>query len=376
MERDPECELSMEAGRRWLVHLQTGMVVLDPASLQWQASRHKNPDLKVLAQRKWDILYADGFKCRACGELRCLTIDHIVPLVRVVKGEYAAKGIAISLSEAGKIAAEERVLLSRYPFENCQTLCAWCHAEKNERAKVHGMGSKTYSTVRRLLKELSDRYSMARDPEFGIISHPLTNYGMILDEGKRLVAINPENEAWARAWLLDSVTNNAGSVSGVVFRCHTPYRIQIAVLLRHVVPEEEWPSLAHDVWTQTEFPHQQKNEVLIKLFEKVPPALLMDERDYAAYERLPKNITVYRGLQGKRARVEGLSWTLDLGIASWFANRFGQHGQVFKAVIPKKDVFFFTNARGEREVVLDPRELRKVGEVEPVAPEQPHEHNI
>jgi 5-methylcytosine-specific restriction endonuclease McrA len=367
MERDPECELSREAGRRWLVHLQTGMVVLDASSLQWQAVYHTNPDLKALAKRKWDILHAEGFKCRNCGETQCLTIDHIVPLAQVIKEEYAAKGIAISASDAGEKAAAERSSLDRYPFENCQTLCAWCHAEKNEQSRIHTMSRKTYWTVRRLLGELSDRYSMERR-EFGIISHPLTSFGVIIDEKKGLVNITKENEVWTRAWLLDNIVNNASSVSAVVYRCNKPYWIQIATMLRPVVPEEEWPGLAKGVWTATEFPHQQTNAVLITLFKGVPPALLMDERDYMAYERLPKNITVYRGLQGKRARVDGLSWTLDLNTASWFANRFGQHGQVFKAVIPKKEVFFFTNARGEQEVVLDPRELRKVVEVEPVLP--------
>jgi hypothetical protein len=76
-----------------------------------------------------------------------------------------------------------------------------------------------------------------------------------------------------------------------------------------------------------------------------------------------ETFTVYRGVsgRGRARRVRGLSWTLDLDRAWWFARRLSYLGEpaVFDATVPRSAVFFYTNERKEQEMVLElPRTCR------------------
>lgn len=226
--------------------------------------------------------------------------------------------------------------------------------------------------ARRILTILADAYPLKADNKIGIISHPLTSFGVYMDAEQHLVQITPENEVEAKAFLIDRITERPQSITSIILRCHKPYWVTLASHMRRLITDErEWGTLVKYVWINTEFPHQTPTEELLALFEGVRKDFLMEELDYADYEKLPEEMTVYRGLQGPKAKVRGLSWTLDPAVASWFAQRFNKAGRVFEARIRKKDVLFFTDACGEKEVVLNPRKLRSVKAVEPVAPVRP-----
>lgn len=80
---------------------------------------------------------------------------------------------------------------------------------------------------------------------------------------------------------------------------------------------------------------------------------------YAAYEtqnNLPPLVTVWRGTGGgsldRAAR--GISWTIDRDVACWFAIRHcgdGDEPLVLKANVSRESIYFYTNERGEEEVV-------------------------
>lgn len=78
----------------------------------------------------------------------------------------------------------------------------------------------------------------------------------------------------------------------------------------------------------------------------------------AAGDELPGDgpFTVYRGVAGKgRARhVRGLSWTLDLERAKWFARRFPDLADpaVFCVTVSEDAVLFYSDERQEKEVFL------------------------
>jgi hypothetical protein len=79
------------------------------------------------------------------------------------------------------------------------------------------------------------------------------------------------------------------------------------------------------------------------------------------FNAAPAEITVYRGCQAGRER--GLSWTFDQSIATGFAHgkRFpNRNPTLVTAVIPKQHVFAVILDRSEKEIVLDPRRLRRV----------------
>ena len=89
----------------------------------------------------------------------------------------------------------------------------------------------------------------------------------------------------------------------------------------------------------------------------------MDKNEQKLFDSLPDEIVVYRGLQGKKAKAKGFSWTTDEWRARWFANRWKTQNKVFRAKIRKEDVFMYTDARNEKEVILNPYKLKEIEEI-------------
>lgn len=85
-------------------------------------------------------------------------------------------------------------------------------------------------------------------------------------------------------------------------------------------------------------------------------------RAEAFFGRLPPRLTVFRGmcLEEADSDLYGTSWTLDRGVAHWFAARHGRFRRrdsapaVASGTIPRDRVCVYLNGRSEREVVLDP----------------------
>lgn len=94
---------------------------------------------------------------------------------------------------------------------------------------------------------------------------------------------------------------------------------------------------------------------LTGLFQKCKKEHLMCKEDYENYKKLPDKFIVYRGVAVGR-NPHGLSWTLNLETAKWFANRFNNDkktGYIEKAVVRKSDMFAYFNTRGEDEIVCN-----------------------
>lgn len=75
-----------------------------------------------------------------------------------------------------------------------------------------------------------------------------------------------------------------------------------------------------------------------------------EERDL--FRRLPDSFTVYRGYS--QFDGAGMSWTLDRGIANWFAHRWDYLGQprVITGVVRRGDVLALLTAANEAEVLV------------------------
>ena len=72
------------------------------------------------------------------------------------------------------------------------------------------------------------------------------------------------------------------------------------------------------------------------------------------------NLTIYRGVRIPRHRL-GISWTLDLERARFFAGRYtAGGGYVYVAELPPDGLLGYFTDRNEREVVVDPGTLRKI----------------
>lgn len=86
----------------------------------------------------------------------------------------------------------------------------------------------------------------------------------------------------------------------------------------------------------------------------------MENKDYKTFRKLPKQFKVYRA-----GSSDGLSWTMDKGIADWFNERnhklFGDTtSRVMEKVVDKKDVFAYLGSRNEKEIILLPKKMKKV----------------
>lgn len=62
---------------------------------------------------------------------------------------------------------------------------------------------------------------------------------------------------------------------------------------------------------------------------------------------------------------KGLSWTIDQSKAEWFARRFAMlthlgQPRLMEGIVKKKDVLAYFNGRKEKEIVVDPANVRSM----------------
>ena len=125
--------------------------------------------------------------------------------------------------------------------------------------------------------------------------------------------------------------------------------------------KKEFFSLMASVWKQTEFPHQRA-DLWLKLFKIPGTDLLMSETDFLwldATRAAQEQLTIYRGSSHIDLRL-GLSWTLSLEKARWFADRFddeSQMAEVVEGLCDPNDVLAFFSERGESEILIHPNNV-------------------
>jgi len=190
---------------------------------------------------------------------------------------------------------------------------------------------------------------------------------ILLEKDEPPVTITKDNYEDTILKLVDQVIEHAkempNSLSTLFICMSAPYRIQFLHIIRNLISKEELSDQFEWIWVQTEYPHQYPITMLLDLFKMSDPNILMNAEEQAKFDELPDEITIYRGLQVNKAKVRGLSWTLSLEKAKWFANRWKKASPVYKAVIDKKDVFAVFTGRSEEEIVVNPHCLKSVEEV-------------
>lgn len=151
----------------------------------------------------------------------------------------------------------------------------------------------------------------------------------------------------------------AGKWRTYVWHHERPYRLNALMhATAHGLEGPEYWHLLGEVWTDAEYPRQHGNSKWLYLFGRMTPGKeeLMDEEERDAFAALPERVTVYRGHQSDNA--SGLSWTLSLDKAKWFARRLlqpRQVGMVTQGELLKADAYAFFTGRNEEELVTNPR---------------------
>lgn len=196
----------------------------------------------------------------------------------------------------------------------------------------------------------------------GIISHPLWSHVGIVDPTTREIVLltqeNLQEQVEKRCRLL---WESCKSIEALLWQVNKPYRLTCLQTFSDLMDDKEYSQALVDCWVSTEWPHQNSTDMLVKMWNRFKKELVeMDSVDKEVLEKLPAMVRVYRGTQTSRAKVRGLSWTLNLEKAEWFASRWGKGGVVYGAVIPKWAIYYYTNERGEQEVVLNPYKLEQI----------------
>lgn len=119
--------------------------------------------------------------------------------------------------------------------------------------------------------------------------------------------------------------------------------------------KKDYWKLVADVWIDSENIYEFKEEWSDVLFHHIyndtknATHLMMTKEEKEEFDKLPNEITIYRGGVDNYA----FSWTLDKEKAKWFAKRFSKKHKVFEKTINKKHALALFNGRGEKEIVYD-----------------------
>jgi hypothetical protein len=130
-------------------------------------------------------------------------------------------------------------------------------------------------------------------------------------------------------------------------------------LIEFARPEIFWPALM-ETWPGCDATWDARTRLLQALHAMEPALPFFSQAQREFFDALPAHVQVFRGCS--RLRDRGVAWTTDRTVAEGFAkgHRILRVSEpvVASAIIPKENIFFVTNDRNEKEVVLNPRRLR------------------
>ncbi len=208
------------------------------------------------------------------------------------------------------------------------------------------------------------------DDELGIyVTHPYFKTvidGLQIGNKVELIDLRkPEDLRKKRMWMIEKI-NTATSYSQLLSLFRLNFLPAFFKLTHLCLNADDYSESLARIWTTVEHPNLDINvrpKEFIKYFCSACKEKLMDEAEYQAYMKLPDKITVYRGINDYGS-VDGLSWTVDIKKAIWFATRMENNPRLFKGVIAKEYVFAYFLGRGESELVVDYTKLSDVEEID------------
>lgn len=193
----------------------------------------------------------------------------------------------------------------------------------------------------------------------GLIIHPFFESAYVMVDGIGLVNITEsEGNLQLAREKIQRIIEKAESVRGIVSMIRKPDRLTFLKYIKEYLDNATFSELLGWIYVSTENPNADVNvsvSELEKWFQNADKKELMSEEEFKMYENLPELLTVYRGVGTGRVR-DGLSWTKDINMAIWFANRFnekkGKTGYVLSAEIHKEDILAYFSK--EDEIVCRP----------------------
>lgn len=183
---------------------------------------------------------------------------------------------------------------------------------------------------------------------FPVIRHPLMYWIGPAD-------VNLINDMFERkAAAVDDAYKNK-NWNSYIYLHERPYRLDAFMDVADEMTDDEYWETLGSIWVDSENIWQSR-DVWSEMLESDRPNRnkIMTADEIADFEKLPDEITVYRGhIKGKNE--DGLSWTTSEEKARWFANRLAtgdDEPDVASGTVKKSDVVAYFTRRGESEIVV------------------------
>lgn len=216
----------------------------------------------------------------------------------------------------------------------------------------------------RIMAELYLDQPVIQNEQFPfIVTHPFASSNM-MPYDKDFIDITVEENAdkWRDQMRNIIRDTNVFHIANILM--NKPYRLQFLKHTMHMMNKRDFGVCLRDAWMSTENISMQEgisSEDLIEMFQYADPTTLMnaDELETFSYLKKVSKIAVYRGVTGynKESLPDAMSYTDDIKVAKWFANRYNQSdGEVIKKKIDTDCILAYFTGRNESEVVINPYE--------------------
>lgn len=209
---------------------------------------------------------------------------------------------------------------------------------------------------------------------FGLITHPVFESNFVVgmnEDGTQangLVDLLKDKKMLSRyIRYYENCINSQKDLYGILGFIRKQYVLQYLNITKNQISCRDFSESLIEGWVSDEYANQNTSvsrKELLDMFLMADAEYMIDDEDEKTYQTIKnsKEITIYRGVTeyNEKDVDKSLSWTLSFVTALYFATRFNQHGNVYKATISPDDVLAYTNIRKEQEVIVNPIGLNDI----------------
>lgn len=209
---------------------------------------------------------------------------------------------------------------------------------------------------------------------FGVITHPVFESNFVIGmnedgtQANELVDLLKDKKMLSRyIRYYENRINSQKDLYGILGFIRKQYVLQYLNITKNQISCRDFSESLIEGWVSDEYANQNTSvsrKELLNMFLMADAEYMIDDEDKKTYQTIKnsKEITIYRGVTeyNEKDVDKSLSWTLDVDTALYFATRFNQHGNVYKATISPDDVLAYTNIRNEHEVIVNPIGLNNI----------------
>ena len=210
-------------------------------------------------------------------------------------------------------------------------------------------------------------FTIVNSDIFPIISHPVINDTFIPDGNGGIINILENEKAFNEVIKkYTELIEEAEDYAGLMIFIRNPYKLFFIKMTKEYLSLKDFSTSLIDSWIVDENANDNVNvskDELVQYFKEAPKEFLMDKDDMKVYNNFDDEITIYRGLNAMEKSEEAMSWSLSIDTAKWFATRFNNNGNIYKAKIKKENILAYCNRRNEKEIIVDYKKIYNIEKI-------------